>query len=45
MFEDFTKIVFRSIKLDKGLYKDPNTFGELVGVGSIDLCDRNKIIS
>ena len=29
MFEDFTKIIFRSIKLDKGLYKDPNTFGEL----------------
>ena len=29
MFEDFTKIIFRSIKLDKGLYKDPNTFGDL----------------
>ena len=29
MFEDFTKIIFRSIKLDKDLYKDPNTFGEL----------------
>jgi hypothetical protein len=29
MFEDFTKIIFRSIKLDKDLYKDPNTFGDL----------------
>ena len=29
MFEDFSKIIIRSIKLDKSLYKDPNTFGEL----------------
>ncbi len=28
MFDEFTKIIFRSIKLDKSLYKDPNTFGE-----------------
>tara|TARA_Y100000590_G_C15223851_1_gene827315 strand:- start:41 stop:577 length:537 start_codon:yes stop_codon:yes gene_type:complete len=29
MFEHFFKTVIRSIKLDKSLYKDPNTFGEL----------------
>ena len=29
MFEYFLKVIFRSIKLDKNLYKDPNTFGEL----------------
>ena len=29
MFENFSKIIIRSIKLDKNLYKDPNTFGEL----------------
>ncbi len=29
MFEEFSKIIFRSIKLDKSLYKDPNTFGDL----------------
>ena len=29
MFENFTKVIFRSIKLDKNLYKDPNSFGEL----------------
>ena len=29
MFEDFSKVIFRSIRLDKSLYKDPNTFGEL----------------
>ena len=84
MFEDFSKVIFRSIKLDKNLYKDPNTFRELSlyyaglimvldgvagaialstlyktniifsgvtalskldGMGSIDLCNRNKIIS
>ena len=28
MFEYFSKIILRSIKLDKTLYKDPNTFGE-----------------
>ena len=26
MFEEFTKVIFRSIKLDKNLYKDPRTF-------------------
>ena len=29
MFEYFSKVIIRSIKLDKSLYKDPNTFGEL----------------
>ena len=29
MFEDFSKVIFRSIRLDKNLYKDPNSFGEL----------------
>ena len=29
MFEYFIKVIFKSIKLDKNLYKDPNTFGEL----------------
>ena len=29
MFEHFSKVIFSSIKLDKNLYKDPNTFGEL----------------
>ena len=28
MFENFIKVVIRSIKLDKTLYKDPNPFGE-----------------
>ena len=28
MFEYFSKVIIRSIKLDKSLYKDPNTFGE-----------------
>ena len=26
MFEEFSKIVFRSVKLDKGLYADPKNF-------------------
>ena len=29
MFEYFSKVIIRSIKLDKNLYKDPNSFGEL----------------
>ena len=29
MLEDFSKIILRSLRLDKTLYKDPNTFGEL----------------
>ena len=29
MFENSIKVIFRSIKLDKNLYRDPNTFGEL----------------
>jgi len=29
MYEDFSKVIFRSIRLDKNLYKDPNSFGEL----------------
>ena len=29
MFEYFSKIILSSIKLDKNLYKDPYTFGEL----------------
>ena len=29
MIENFSKIIFRSIKLDSSLYKEPNTFGEL----------------
>ena len=29
MFEDFLKTIFRSIKLEKNLYKEPNTFGEM----------------
>jgi len=29
MFEYLSKVIIRSIKLDKSLYKDPNTFGEL----------------
>ena len=28
MFEYLSKVIIRSIKLDKSLYKDPNTFGE-----------------
>jgi len=28
MFDDFIKIVFGAIKLDKNIYKDPKTFGE-----------------
>ena len=29
MFEYLSKVIIRSIRLDKSLYKDPNTFGEL----------------
>ena len=29
MFENFSKVIYRSIRLDKSLYKDPNSFGEL----------------
>ena len=29
MFEHLSKVIIRSIRLDKSLYKDPNTFGEL----------------
>jgi len=28
MFEYLSKVIIRSIRLDKSLYKDPNTFGE-----------------
>ena len=28
MFDELLKIIYRSIKLDKNLYKDPKTFGE-----------------
>ena len=28
MFENFSRIILSSIKLDKNLYKDPNTFGQ-----------------
>ena len=29
MFEDFSKVIIKSIRLDKSLYKDPNTFREI----------------
>ena len=29
MFEYLSKVIIRSIRLDKSLYKDPNTFGEI----------------
>ena len=41
MFENFSKIIFRSIKLDRSLYNDPNNFGEtsIYYAGSIMILD------